>query len=89
MDKRRWTTYRITAYTHDAANDQASAGGVHLHQIRHTPDGWQNRIVQANGAHRAPSEVSPLSDADGSAAFATAGQEKKDEECDAILQRSR
>lgn len=74
MRKTTWNTYRTTGYTFDAANDQASAGGVHHHQVRHTRDGWQKRIEQSNGWHRAYSEVSPLSDQDGAAAFATAQQ---------------
>lgn len=76
MRKTTWNTYRTTGYAFDAANDQASAGGVHNHQVRHTRDGWQKRIEQSNGRHRAYSEVSPLSDQDGAAAFATAQQQK-------------
>jgi len=67
-----WNTYRTTCYTHDVAQDQRSAGGVHLHQVRRTKSGWQERIVQSNGNHSATSEVTPMSDADGAAAFATA-----------------
>ena len=75
MKKTTWNTYATSCYTFDAANDQRSAGGVHHHQVRHTADGWQKRIKQSNGVHTAYSDVSPLSDADGAAAFATAQQE--------------
>lgn len=67
-----WNTYRIAGYTHDVAQDQASAGGVHIHQVRKTKTGWQTRIVQSNGKHRAVGPVSAMSDADGAAAFETA-----------------
>jgi hypothetical protein len=56
MRRTTWTTYRTTGYTYDAANDQASAGGVHHHQIRRTRNGWQKRIMQSNGRHIATSQ---------------------------------
>jgi len=74
MKKTTWNTYATYGYTHDVANDQRSAGGVHLHQVRKTASGWQKRICQSNGRFRSYSEVSPLSDADGEAAFATVQQ---------------
>lgn len=74
MKRTTWNTYRTTGYAFDAANDQASAGGVHHHQVRKTADGWQKRIKQSNGMHSAYSDVSPLTDQDGAAAFATAQQ---------------
>lgn len=72
MNKRRWNTYRTVGYAYDVANDQRSAGGVHHHQVRWTPDGWQHRIAQSNGVHTAYGPVRPLDAAEGAAAFATA-----------------
>jgi len=72
MKATTWNTYRTTGYTHDVAQDQRSAGGVHHHQVRRTKSGWQKRIVQSNGNHSATGEVTPMSDADGEAAYATA-----------------
>ncbi len=75
MRRDEWNTFRTMAYTYDAANDQGSAGGVHLHQVRkHKSAGWQRRICQSNGTHRAYSDVFPISDAEGEAAFASAEQ---------------
>jgi hypothetical protein len=56
---RTFTTVLTSCYTHDVAQDQASAGGVHLHQIRKAKDGWRKRIVQSNGRWTAygPTEV--------------------------------
>ncbi len=74
MSRTTWNTYRTTGYTCDVANDQRSAGGVHLHQVRHhRSGGWQHRILQSNG-HEAPGPVSPLEDRDGEAHYATAAQ---------------
>lgn len=70
----RWNTYATYGYTFDAANDQASAGGVHHHQVRRGAAGWQARIRQSNGRHAACGPVSPISDADGEAYFAMAQQ---------------
>jgi hypothetical protein len=72
MKATTWNTYRITAYTHDVAQDQRSAGGVHLHQVRRTKNGWQKRIVQSNGKHMAYGETLTMSYTDGAAAYATA-----------------
>lgn len=74
MKKTTWTTYGISGFTCDVANDQASAGGVHIHQVRKTKAGWQYRVKQANGRHEACSAVEPISEADGEARFATASQ---------------
>lgn len=74
MKKSTWNTYNTTGYTHDVANDQASAGGVHHHQIRLTKAGWQKRIVQSNGRHTANGPISAISAADGEAAYAMAQQ---------------
>lgn len=71
-----WNTYRTTCYTHDVANDQRSAGGVHFHQVRKTRYGWQKRILQANASHQSPGPVTPMSDTDGAAAYATAQQQQ-------------
>jgi hypothetical protein len=40
--------------------------------VRRTKSGWQKRIVQSNGNHTAYSETTPMTDADGAAAYATA-----------------
>ena len=73
--KTTWTTYATTGYTHDVANDQASAGGVHHPQVRQTKAGWQARICQSNGRHQSYGPVTPISDEDGAAHFASAEQE--------------
>ncbi len=70
--KTTWNTYRMSGYTHDVANDQRSAGGVHLHQVRHTVSGWQKRIEQSNGSWSAYGPVESISDADGESHFETA-----------------
>lgn len=75
LRKTTWNTYATRGYTYDVANDQASAGGVHLHQVRKTNAGWQTRVCQSNGRHEAYGPVSPVPDADGEAYFATAEQE--------------
>ena len=82
--KSTWTTYATTGYTHDVANDQASAGGVHHHQVRKTKYGWQERICQSNGRHESYGEVSPISDEEGEAHYATAEQEQ-----DSFIRRRR
>jgi hypothetical protein len=70
--KTTWNTYRTTGYTHDVAQDQRSAGGVHHHQIRRTKSGWQKRIKQSNGDHTSYGPVTAVSDADGAALFEAA-----------------
>jgi hypothetical protein len=72
MNATTWNTYHTSGYTHDVAQDQRSAGGVHHHQVRRTKSGWQKRIKQTNGRFTAYGETMPMSDADGAAAFATA-----------------
>jgi len=67
-----WNTYAATGYTHDVARDQASAGGVHLHQVRRAKSGWQTRIVQSNGSHRAYGSADMVSASTGEALFARA-----------------
>jgi len=70
-----WNTYRMTGYTHDVANDQASAGGVHYHEIRRSDSGgWQYRVCQSNGRHSAYGPVEVISDEDGEARFEAAKQ---------------
>lgn len=73
--KSNWTTYATTGYTHDVANDQASAGGVHHHQVRKTKGGWQYRVCQSNGRHQSYGPVESMSDEDGEAKFAEAKAE--------------
>ena len=70
--KNNWNTYCTTGYTYDAANDQASAGGVHLHQIRKTRKGWQKRILQSNGQHQATSPIIEITDDCGEKMFGIA-----------------
>jgi len=72
--KTTWNTFRTSCYTHDVANDQASAGGVHLRQVRWNGHQWQMRVCQSNGCYRSYSEVWAVTDAEGEAAFATAQQ---------------
>lgn len=74
--KSNWNTYATYGYTYDVANNQSSAGGVHEHQVRRTRGGhWQKRICQSNGRHQAYGPVSPLSEEEGEAFFATAQQQ--------------
>jgi hypothetical protein len=75
--KSNWNTYATHGYTHDVANDQASAGGVHLYQVRLTDRGWQTRICQSNGKHQAYSEATLISDQDGEAHYATVVHEER------------
>lgn len=72
--KTTWNTYRLTGFSHDVANDQASAGGVHLLQVRCHRGFWQHRVCQSNGIHQAYSQVEVIDDADGEAKFASAQQ---------------
>jgi len=72
--KSSWNTHRTAGYTYDVANDQASAGGVHHHQVRLLKAGWQQRIRQSNGRHESYGKVSAISASDGEARFATAQQ---------------
>ena len=74
MRRDTWATYATYGYTFDAANDQRSAGGVHLHQIRLSNGHWQKRILQSNGRFRAAGPVEPVDAAVGEAHFATAQQ---------------
>lgn len=67
--KTTWNTYRVAGYTYNVSNDQASAGGIHIYQIRKTNLGWQYRICQSNGQHQSYSEVLSISDADGENKF--------------------
>ena len=57
-----YTTVLTRGYTHDVANDQRSAGGVHLTQIRKTTDGWMMRIKQSNGRHSAMSPAKRITE---------------------------
>lgn len=70
-----WTTYSTTGYTHDVANDQRSAGGVHHHEIRHRGGVWQTRIRQSNGRFTTFSPVVEVDAEDGEKLFAKAKQE--------------
>ena len=75
MEKNVWNTYATYCYTYDVANDQRSAGGVHLYQVRKTRVGWQKRILQSNGNYCHPGPVRPMDEQDGEVAFATAAGE--------------
>ena len=57
-------TYRTTGYTHDVANDQSSAGGVHLHCLQYTADGYEYVICQSNGNHQAYGEYEQITEED-------------------------
>lgn len=72
MRKTAWNTYRIMGYSHDVANDQRSAGGVHAHEVRKTASGWQKRIRQSNGRFTSYGPTEAVSDADGESMFAEA-----------------
>lgn len=65
----KWNTYYTGCYTHDVANDQRSAGGVHLHQIKKDKSGWQKRICQSNGKHQSYSKIEKLSEGEGQERF--------------------
>lgn len=69
LNKASWNTYKTTGYTHDVGNDQRSAGGVHLHQVRKAKSGWQKRICQSNGKFQSFSEIDSISDQDGERFF--------------------
>jgi hypothetical protein len=73
--KTTWTTYATYAYTHDVANDQCSAGGIHDHQIRCTRTGkWQKRIRQLNGRNVAYGQTITLDAHEGEAAWNQASE---------------
>lgn len=74
MKKSTWNVYATYGYTYDVANDGASSGGVHHHEVRKTKTGWQHRICQSNGRHQAYGPVEAITDADGESHFATAQQ---------------
>ena len=69
LSKRNWNTYHVNGYTHDVANDQSSAGGIHLHQVRCIKFVgcvvWQKRILQSNGNHFAYGPHEKISEAEG------------------------
>lgn len=67
-----WNTYAMSGYTHDVSGDQASAGGVHLYEVRRGPSGWQRRVRQSNGRHVSYGPVTAIDDAEGEALYARA-----------------
>ena len=69
MNRKNWTTYAISGYTHQVGDDQRATGGVHLHQVRRTKSGWQRRTVDSNGRYDSAGRVEPLDDATGEAKF--------------------
>jgi len=60
-----WNTYHVAGYTHDLTQDQASAGGIILSQVRRTKRGWQRRACQSNGRHRSYTPAEDISEAEG------------------------
>ena len=66
-----WNTYAVTGYTHDVANDTASQGGVHIHQVKRlSATGiWLKRVVQSNGRHIAYGHVVPVTAEEGQALY--------------------
>jgi len=75
LRKSSWNTYRTSGYTYDVANDQASAGGFHLKQVRLHKGAWQYRICQSNGTHQSYSETEGISSEDGLQKFEQAKSE--------------
>lgn len=69
MKSTNWNTYKTRLYTYDVAQDQASAGGVHHHQVRKAKSGWETRILQTNGTHEAAGKFEEVSDEVGRALF--------------------
>ena len=67
--KDTWNTYRTSCYTHDVANDQQSAGGVHHHQVRLHKGRWEKRIVQSNGRFTAVGPTETVDDESGASWF--------------------
>lgn len=75
MDKRKWNSYHTCGYTYDVANDQRSAGGVHIYQIRKVKGGWEKRIVQSNGRFFGVGPTEKLSNEDGLSCFHRVGRD--------------
>ena len=69
MRKDRWNTYSLSGFSYDVANDQASAGGVHIRQIKRGCEGWMHRVLQINGNHRASGPAEPIDAAHGEACY--------------------
>jgi hypothetical protein len=68
-----WNTYGI--YPYYVANDQRSAAGVHLVQVRRLKGGdWQERILKTDGTAQAPGPAYAISEAEGEARYLTAVQ---------------
>ena len=65
LSKRNWNTYHVNGYTHDVANDQSSAGGIHLHQVRCIKNVWEKRICQSNGNHQSYGPHERVSESEG------------------------
>ncbi len=69
MNSNKWNTWKTVGYSYDVAQDQASAGGVHHHQIKLGKAGWMSRICQSNGNHESHGPVVPIPAALGEAHF--------------------
>lgn len=72
MKRSQWNTYAIYGYTYQAGTDARATGGVHLHQVRKTADGWQVRVVDSNGRFRSAGKPSACPDAEGERRYQTA-----------------
>ena len=69
INRRAWNTSAVRACTHQVGTDPRATGGVHLHQVRRGPAGWQRRTVDSNGPNRSPGPVEATSDERGEALF--------------------
>lgn len=78
LSRSTWNTYRETGAAYDVTQDgHPSAGNVWQHQIRRARfGGWQKRIKQVGNFCHAFGPVSPISEEEGEAAFATAAQSR-------------
>ena len=73
-DKEAWNTYRITAYSHQVGIDPRATGGIHDHEVRLGPAGWQRRISDSNGSFCSAGPVTAIDDAEGEALYEEAGK---------------
>ena len=45
----KYTTYRVTGYTHQVGTDPRAIGAIHKHQVRKAGKSILYRIVESNG----------------------------------------
>lgn len=77
MTRTTWTTYRITSGTHQVGTDVRATGGVHLHQVRRTRNGyWHTRIVDSNGRYESPGPARAITITEGEARYASANAQE-------------